>query len=365
MTPWCSTRRSSPSCGPTPSGHSPSSVNASVTGSCGSRSSPSPACSSARPTSCTRSRSPGPRRGPVARCPTGRSNCCSAGAASRHQPTSSTRRWPAWPTRSGASATWIGGLGAADRADLRGRCVERVTQFLECFPPLSRSWHPMTEASVQWPKDGPIVLRARVDLVIGKPVGVESRKVLIDLKSGRMVPRYRDDLRFYALVETLAREVPPRSVAVVLAGSRGARRRTCQRGRPALGAATDPRRGLADDRADRRGPPSGRSAELGLLHLPSGVRPVASARCRSDGAPPSRRHQRDGEAEAGFGAHRGDRASRLDGRLGWADQLRPEPLGGHVEILHVEDEAPERGRSRGKPARSTISTISGPRRWKP
>lgn len=108
---------------------------------------------------------------------------------------------------------WIAALGPADEADLRGRAVERVTQFLESFPPLSRTWHPMTEASVQWPREGPILLRARVDLVIGRPVGNESRKVLIDLKSGRIVDRHREDLRFYALVETLAREVPPRSVA--------------------------------------------------------------------------------------------------------------------------------------------------------
>lgn len=108
---------------------------------------------------------------------------------------------------------WIAGLGAADEADLRGQAVNRVTQFVECFPPLSRTWHPMTEAPVRWPLDGPIVLRARVDLVIGRPAGDESRKVLIDLKSGRIVPRHREDLRFYALVETLARGVPPRSVA--------------------------------------------------------------------------------------------------------------------------------------------------------
>ena len=37
--------------------------------------------------------------------------------------------------------------------------------------------------------------------------------MLIDLKSGRIYDRHREDLRFYALVETLAREVPPRMVA--------------------------------------------------------------------------------------------------------------------------------------------------------
>ncbi|MDQ3469650.1 MAG: PD-(D/E)XK nuclease family protein [Actinomycetota bacterium] len=108
---------------------------------------------------------------------------------------------------------YVAGLGPGDEADLRGRTVERVTKFLECFPPLDRRWHPMTEAAAQFPVDGPIVLRARVDLVIGRPAGAESRKVIVDLKSGRIAPAHREDLRFYALVETLCRDVPPRKLA--------------------------------------------------------------------------------------------------------------------------------------------------------
>jgi hypothetical protein len=108
---------------------------------------------------------------------------------------------------------WIAGLSPGDEADLRGRAIARVTQFVECFPPLRRTWHPVTEAQVRWPVDGEITLRAKADIVIGRTVGNESRKVLIDLKAGRVWHRHRDDLRFYALVETLAREVPPRTVA--------------------------------------------------------------------------------------------------------------------------------------------------------
>jgi hypothetical protein len=108
---------------------------------------------------------------------------------------------------------YLAGLGPGDEADVRGQAVERVTKFLECFPPLDRRWHPMTEASAQYPLEGPILLRARVDLVIGRPVERESRKVIIDLKSGRIIPRHREDLRFYALVETLCRDVPPRKLA--------------------------------------------------------------------------------------------------------------------------------------------------------
>ena len=114
------------------------------------------------------------------------------------------------PTKLG---DYVAGLGPGGEADLRGQAVERVTKFLECFPPLDRRWHPMTEASAQFPLEGPIVLRARVDLIIGRPVERESRKVIIDLKSGRIMPRHREDLRFYALVETLCRDVPPRKLA--------------------------------------------------------------------------------------------------------------------------------------------------------
>lgn len=108
---------------------------------------------------------------------------------------------------------WIAALGPADEADLRGMSVERVTKFVESFPPLDRRSNPVTEAAAQWPLDGPILLRARVDLMLGRPAGRESRKVIIDLKTGRPNARHRQDLGFYALIETLARGVPPRKLA--------------------------------------------------------------------------------------------------------------------------------------------------------
>ena len=108
---------------------------------------------------------------------------------------------------------WIGGLSPGDEAELRGSAVDRVTKFVECFPPLDWRAHPQVESPTQFPVDGPILLRARADLVLGKLAGNESRKVIIDLKTGRAVHRHREDLRFYALVETLARRVPPRKLA--------------------------------------------------------------------------------------------------------------------------------------------------------
>jgi hypothetical protein len=108
---------------------------------------------------------------------------------------------------------WIAALSPGDEADLRGGAVERVNKFVECFPPLDARSNPATEAAAQWPLDHPVLLRARVDLVMGRPQGRESRKLIIDLKTGRVSQRHREDLRFYALVETLVRDVPPRKLA--------------------------------------------------------------------------------------------------------------------------------------------------------
>jgi hypothetical protein len=81
------------------------------------------------------------------------------------------------------------------------------------LPTAAADLAPRHEAQVRWPLGGPITLRAKADIVIGRPEGDEARKVLIDLKSGAITHRHRDDLRYYALVETLVREVPPRMVA--------------------------------------------------------------------------------------------------------------------------------------------------------
>ena len=64
---------------------------------------------------------------------------------------------------------WIAALSPADEADLRGQSVERLTKFMECFPPLDKRSNPMTESSIRWPNEGPIVLSGKVDLVMGRP----------------------------------------------------------------------------------------------------------------------------------------------------------------------------------------------------
>ena len=108
---------------------------------------------------------------------------------------------------------WIEALSEADLADLRGFAVDKLIKFQECFPPLDRRAAPTVESSVRWPVEGPIVLSGKVDLTLGRPAGAESRKVIIDLKTGWVSPKHREDLRFYALVETLRTQIPPRKLA--------------------------------------------------------------------------------------------------------------------------------------------------------
>lgn len=108
---------------------------------------------------------------------------------------------------------WLAMLSPADEADLRGGATESVIRFVESFPPLEKRWRPMVESTVRWPVAGPIQFRSKVDLVVGPPRGNESTKVLVDLKTGATAEVHRHDLRFYALLETLVRRVPPRKVA--------------------------------------------------------------------------------------------------------------------------------------------------------
>ncbi len=110
-------------------------------------------------------------------------------------------------------AAWLGECSPADVADLRGLALDSVTRFMESFPPLQPEWAPVVEARLTWPASGPIQFRGRVDLMLGRPSGTESRKVFVDVKTGARAMTHAHDLHYYALIETLSRFVPPRAVA--------------------------------------------------------------------------------------------------------------------------------------------------------
>jgi len=109
-----------------------------------------------------------------------------------------------------SAGIFLAQLSDSDLAELRGMIVDTVTNYLESFPPLKPQWRPVVEHSARYTMfDESIVFSSRADLVIG----TAGRKVLIDLKTGQLTPTHRDDLRFYALVETLRSRQPPRSLA--------------------------------------------------------------------------------------------------------------------------------------------------------
>ena len=106
----------------------------------------------------------------------------------------------------------------AERAEIESAAGSSVAQFLECFPRLKASWKPVTEFRLRAELlDGRVVLSGRPDLTLGGPQprtnsDAASGKVIIDLKTGGFSPTHREDMRFYALLETL-RLMPPRHVA--------------------------------------------------------------------------------------------------------------------------------------------------------
>jgi len=99
-------------------------------------------------------------------------------------------------------------------AEVRSAACDVLTKFQECFPPLAPAWRPRLESSCRVELGGgSVVLRGKVDLALGRPVGYEARVLIVDVKTGRPYPTHLDDLRFYALLEALRAKVPPFRVA--------------------------------------------------------------------------------------------------------------------------------------------------------
>ena len=111
-------------------------------------------------------------------------------------------------------ADWLQSISEFERADLRGSAIDKVSAFLETWPPLKPGWRPRSESTVRVDLlDDRITLKGKVDLTVGAAEGTRAGKVLIDLKTGGFSPTHVDDLRFYALVEAIKIGVPPRRVA--------------------------------------------------------------------------------------------------------------------------------------------------------
>lgn len=110
-------------------------------------------------------------------------------------------------------ADWLQQATETERAELRSEANDRVVKFLECFPPLKPGWRPATESRLRLEIHDRFVMSGKVDLALGQAEGDRAGKVLIDLKTGGFAPYHLDDLRFYALLETVRLGTPPRLLA--------------------------------------------------------------------------------------------------------------------------------------------------------
>ena len=109
---------------------------------------------------------------------------------------------------------YLAQAGLAELAELRATAAEWVTTFADTFPPLKKEWRPVVESRARVDLcDGRVVLKGKVDLSIGRRQGPKARVLLVDFKGGSPHHTHADDLRFYALLETIRIGVPPFRVA--------------------------------------------------------------------------------------------------------------------------------------------------------
>lgn len=107
-------------------------------------------------------------------------------------------------------------LPEAEHAELRSDAANATQAFLDGFPPLrSRpQWRPAVEVRGRYEfLEGKFILSGKVDLSLGGPTGDRSGRVIVDLKTGGRSRAHVDDLRYYALIETLRFGTPPRALA--------------------------------------------------------------------------------------------------------------------------------------------------------
>ena len=107
-------------------------------------------------------------------------------------------------------------LPEAEHAQLRSDAANATQAFLDGFPPLRAKpqWRPAVEVRGRYEfLNSRIILSGKVDLSLGGPSGDRSGRVFIDLKTGRRSRTHVDDLRYYALVETVRFGTPPRALA--------------------------------------------------------------------------------------------------------------------------------------------------------
>jgi len=101
-------------------------------------------------------------------------------------------------------------LGPGDRTTLIAEVANLVSAFLDDWPRIERRWSPRVEPKLRVDLcDRRVTLHGQPDLMLGRVVVGEARVLLVDFKTGWVRAEHREDLRFYALLQTLVRRAPP------------------------------------------------------------------------------------------------------------------------------------------------------------
>jgi len=109
---------------------------------------------------------------------------------------------------------WLRTAPEVEVAEVRASAVDWVTKFQDGFPALANDWRPRVESRLTATFcNDQFTVQGRVDLALGQARGNQANVLIVDFKTGRAAAHHLDDLRFYAVLETLRTGVPPFRVA--------------------------------------------------------------------------------------------------------------------------------------------------------
>ena len=109
---------------------------------------------------------------------------------------------------------WLATASPVEVAELRAGAMERASKFEDEFPPIPARWRPRLDTRLSASLcDDRILLVGKPDLALGQARGRRAGVLVVDFKTGLPARSHADDLRFYALLETLRAGVPPFRVA--------------------------------------------------------------------------------------------------------------------------------------------------------
>jgi len=104
----------------------------------------------------------------------------------------------------------LGALAELEQLQVRAEVTAASGALVAAWPPLPAGAGLRTQERVLVPlAGGRVVLSGRPDLTIGRPTRRRAGVLVVEAKSGRFRPAHLEELRFYALLETLRWGVAP------------------------------------------------------------------------------------------------------------------------------------------------------------